>query len=271
MRRKLLYEWREAYRAHGAAGFNRKRGRKVGWQGRPEASSIVRSGVRGRRRHWFDGSPDELARAKARIAELERVIGRQQADLHFFREALRLWDATSPKRRRPHLYAVIQEMIAAEPQGFLQDDANVHRLCALGGVSRAGYYRHFGPHLSARDDADLRDLIQRIALSDRHYGYRRIAVELRRHGLIVNAKRVVRLMREDNLLCLRARAVRPRTTDSRHGFAIAPNLTRAAGPTGLDQIWVADITFLLTEAFSISRSSSTPGRAGSSDGPSRPI
>jgi len=52
----------------------------------------------------------------------------------------------------------------------------------------------------------LRDLIQQIALCDRHCGYRRIAWKLKReHGLIVNAKRVLRLMREDNLLCLRVR------------------------------------------------------------------
>ena len=63
-------------------------------------------------------------------------------------------------------------MIAVEPQGFLKDDANIARLCALGGISRAGYYRHFGPHPPKREDADLRDLIQRIALDDRHCGYR---------------------------------------------------------------------------------------------------
>jgi transposase InsO family protein len=142
-------------------------------------------------------------------------------------------------------------MTSNEPQGFLEDDARIQRLCALGGVSRAGYYRHFGPHAQRRDDADLRDLVQRLALCDRHCGYRRIARKLQReHGLIVNAKRVLRLMREDNLLCLRTRPFAPRTTDSRHGFAIRPNLTRGARPTGLDQIWVADITYVrLAESF----------------------
>jgi transposase InsO family protein len=141
-------------------------------------------------------------------------------------------------------------MIAAESQGFSQDDANVQRLCALGNVSRAGYYRHFGPHAPAREDADLRDLIQRAALANRHYGYRRIAHELRRRGLIVNAKRVLRLMREDNLLALRLKPFVACTTDSRHGFAIRPNLTRGAHPTGVDQLWVADITYIrLAEDF----------------------
>ncbi|MBV8422564.1 MAG: IS3 family transposase [Hyphomicrobiales bacterium] len=141
-------------------------------------------------------------------------------------------------------------MTAVEPQGFLKDDANVERLCALGQVSRAGYYRHFGPHAEKREDADLRDLIQRIALDNRYYGYRRIAFSLGRLGLIVNGKRVLRLTREDNLLALRGRPFVPQTTMSRHAFEIAPNLTRGLKPTGLDQIWVADITYVrLAEAF----------------------
>jgi len=108
----------------------------------------------------------------------------------------------------------------------------------------------FRPTRSRRADADLRDLIQREALTHRHYGYRRVAQALRRQGLIVNAKRVLRLMRADNLLSLRARPFVPRTSDSRHGFAIRPNLARSLRPTGLDQLWVADITYVrLAEDF----------------------
>ena len=98
VRRKLLYQWRDAYRSTGMAGFNRKRGRKPGTT-RARASSDVAPSVPS---SSSDAGPsaatpeDALVRAQARIAELERVIGRQQADLHFFREALRLWDATSP-------------------------------------------------------------------------------------------------------------------------------------------------------------------------------
>jgi putative transposase len=96
----------------------------------------------------------------------------------------------------------------------------------------------------------LRDLIQRIALEDRHCGYRRVTHALRRQGLTVNAKRVLRLMRQDNLLSLRAKPFVAKTTDSRHGFAVRSNLTRGLLPTGLDQIWVADITYVrLAEAF----------------------
>jgi putative transposase len=154
-----------------------------------------------------------------------------------------------PKRRRAHLYAVIQEMIA-EPQGVCEKAADIQRLCALDGVSRAGYYRHLAPRAARRDDADLRDLIQRIALENRAYGYRRIAHGLRRQGLVVNLKRVLRLTREGNLLALRRRPFVPQTTISRHGFEIAPNRTRNLKPTGLDQIWVADITYVrLAEDF----------------------
>jgi len=139
-------------------------------------------------------------------------------------------------------------MTAAETQG--DPHTTIQRLCRLGGVSRAGYYRHFEAHAPARADTDLRDRIQRLSLAHRHYGYRRITAQLRREGQIANAKKVLRLMHEDNLLCLRARPFVPRTTDSRHGFAIVANLTRGLVPTGLDQIWVADITYVrLGEAF----------------------
>lgn len=95
-------------------------------------------------------------------------------------------------------------MTAQEPQGDPQGLSTIQRLCRLGGVSRAGYYRHFEACAPARADTDLRDAIQRLSLAHRHYGYRRITAQLRREGQIVNAKRALRLMREDNLLCLRS-------------------------------------------------------------------
>lgn len=94
------------------------------------------------------------------------------------------------------------------------------------------------------------DAIQRLALAQRHYGYRRIAAQLRREGLVVNRKRVLRLMREDNLLCLRVRPFVPVTTDSRHRWQVVPNLARGMEPIGLDQLWVGDITYVhLREEF----------------------
>jgi putative transposase len=96
----------------------------------------------------------------------------------------------------------------------------------------------------------IRDHIQRVALANRRYGYRRIAAQLRREGVVVNHKRVLRLMREDNLLVLRTRPFVPVTTDSDHEWQVVPNLARGLVPTGLDQLWVADITYVrLLEEF----------------------
>jgi transposase-like protein len=96
IRRKLLYQWRDAYRAMGVAGFNRKRGRKRGWKRTGSAAlPALAAPASG------STSAAELAKAQARIAELERTIGRQQVDLDFFQKALRLWDATSPSGGAP--------------------------------------------------------------------------------------------------------------------------------------------------------------------------
>jgi putative transposase len=132
----------------------------------------------------------------------------------------------------------------------LQGAPTIDRLCRLGGVSRAGFYRHLEVTMPGRADADLRDAIHRVGLAHKGYGYRRVTAALRRQGIAVNGKRVLRLMREDNLLCLRRAAFVPKTTDSRHGFRILPNLIRGLVPSGIDQIWVADITYIrLQEAF----------------------
>ena len=125
-------------------------------------------------------------------------------------------------------------------------------MCALAGVSRASYYRHWLASTPRQEETALRDAIQRHVLATRklHYGHRRITVLLRRDGWIVNRKRVLRIIREDNLLCVPKRAFRPPTTDSRHGFPIWPNLARHIRPTAINQLWVADITYIrLSEAF----------------------
>jgi len=134
---------------------------------------------------------------------------------------------------------------------MLQGNPTIERMCALAGVSRAGYYRHFEASAPRQEETGVRDAIQRLTLANRHYGYRRITVLLHRDGYAVNHKRVLRLMREDNLLCLRKkRDFVPATTDSRHGWRVVPNLARGMVTTGLDQLWVADITFIrLLEEF----------------------
>ena len=137
-------------------------------------------------------------------------------------------------------------MTAALSQGTL----TVPRMCALAGVSRAGYYRHWAASAPRQEETAVRDAVQRAALSNVHYGYRRVAAELRRAGLVVNHKRVLALMRQDNLLCLRERPFVPVTTASQHGWRVVPNLARGIELTGLDQLWVADITYIrLAEEF----------------------
>jgi transposase InsO family protein len=127
---------------------------------------------------------------------------------------------------------------------------DVQYLCKLAGLSRASYYRRFEVRAPREADVELTGQIQLLSLRYKFYGYRRITAELRRSGIIVNAKRVQRLMREDNLIAMRRKPFAPPTSDSRHGFLIVPNLLRGLVPSGPDQIWVADITYIrLREAF----------------------
>jgi len=123
-------------------------------------------------------------------------------------------------------------------------------LCRLAEVSRAGYYRRWHEHAPEVEETALRDEVQRLCLANRFYGYRRITALLRRDGWCVNRKRVARLMREDNLLCLKGRTFRPATTDARHSWRIWPNLAPEITPMAVNQLWVADITYVhLAEAF----------------------
>ena len=101
--RKSLYEWQAAYAALGVAGLNRKRGPKPGGRGVWRADG-------GRRRPADARPPDDLAEAKARIAELERVIGRQQSGARFFSRGLAVMGREAPQQRRDHLFGVVRQM-----------------------------------------------------------------------------------------------------------------------------------------------------------------
>ena len=126
----------------------------------------------------------------------------------------------------------------------------IRRMVELSQMSRASFYRQQAAPLRGPDpDMDLRDAIQRIALEMPSYGRPRITRELRRRGWKVNAKRVRRLMREDNLLCIRKRKFVV-TTDSAHHLRVYPNLARQMVLTDVDQLWRADITYVrLQEEF----------------------
>ncbi len=130
----------------------------------------------------------------------------------------------------------------------MQGSTSIERMCHLAQVSRAGFYRSLQEQVPVEEDMEVRSAIQQIATQHRRrYGYRRVSAELRRKGMLVNHKRVARIMREDNLL-----AVQPRqfivTTDSNHQLEIYLNLARRMKLSGIDQLWVADITYIRLRA-----------------------
>ena len=117
------------------------------------------------------------------------------------------------------------------------------RLCKAANVSRSSYYRSLKPRVDKTEEMKLRNAIQKIAINEPCLGYRNITEALRRKKWVVNHKRVLRIMRQDNLLVLRRRSFVV-TTDSSHKLPIYPNLARGMEVTGLNQLWVADITYI---------------------------
>ena len=132
----------------------------------------------------------------------------------------------------------------ARPDGF---QLSITRSCHALELSRSGYYKwrkQSSMTTSANiENENLRDQIQEIALEFPGYGYRRITAELRNRGYAVNHKRILGLMRQDNLLCLK-KQFKPVTTDSNHGLPVYPNLLKSTRITGLNQAWVSDITYV---------------------------
>jgi len=125
----------------------------------------------------------------------------------------------------------------------MQGGLTIRELCELAQVSRASYYRSWIKKEPKAEKIALRDAIQRLALKDRHCGYRRILRELKNEGWVVNHKRLLRLMRDDNLLSIRRRRFVV-TTDSHHTWRVYPNLARYMILTDMNQLWVADITYI---------------------------
>jgi len=147
-----------------------------------------------------------------RIAELERKIGQQAMAIDFLKKVKR------------------------------------HLVCKRWTIEKADENSNGIPwfvlHRPNSDKLRFRNQIQRIALRWPAYGYRRVHAELLRQGWSVNHKRILRLMRADNLLCLRRRKFLLLTTDSQHGLPIYPNVAEEMLLTSIDQLWVADITYI---------------------------
>ena len=117
----------------------------------------------------------------------------------------------------------------------MQGNLSIERMCCLAQVSRAGFYRSLKQQEPVEEDMEVRSSIQAIALEHRRrYGYRRITAELRRRGMVVNHKRVARIMREDNLIAMQPRAFVV-TTDSDHDLEVYLNLAGRMRLTGINQ------------------------------------
>ena len=127
---------------------------------------------------------------------------------------------------------------------LLQGSLSIERMCQLVPVSRRSFYRSLKEQQPADEELEVRSAIQQIALEHRRrYGYRRITAELHRRGMQINHKRVVRIMREDNLLGLQPQRFKV-TTNSNHKFEVYLNLAARMKLSGINQLWVANITYI---------------------------
>lgn len=120
---------------------------------------------------------------------------------------------------------------------------SISACCRLFEVSRSAYYHHRRHTSSNEDETILRDEIEKIILEFAGYGYRRVTRELHRRGYVINHKKVLRIMGKNSLLCQLKRAFKP-TTDFTHLYPTYPNLTKDLELTGIDQLWVSDITYI---------------------------
>src|SRR2546429_3798647 len=179
------------------------------------------------------------------IHRLKQLLADEDPGGGFFQRCLAKSRGSTPEarwNRRDSIYDQIREVM------FLQGSLSIKRMCQLVPVSRRSFYRSLKEQQPAEEELEVRSAIQQIALEHRRrYGYRRITAELRRRGMQINHKRVVRIMREDNLLGLQPQRFKV-TTNSNHKFEVYLNLAARMKLSGINQLWVADITYIRLKA-----------------------
>ena len=125
-----------------------------------------------------------------------------------------------------------------------QEEIPIRHACSSLNISKSAYYAGLNRPAINLSDKPIKNTIYDISLEYPKYGYRRITAELHRRGQPTNHKKVLRIMREENLLCMPKKKFRITTTDSNHNYPVYPNLAKEIALTGINQFWVADITYV---------------------------
>src|SRR5512136_1920698 len=200
-----------------------------------------RSSVSRRRSAATAGDLGQRGTADRRTGAQDRPDGDGK---RFFKKSLAAFQGASPSGRGQW-----SECLYGQVRQAAQDGGQVKRCCRWVAVNRSGYYRRLQPIMVDGEELELRSRIQKIAVEWPAYGYRRITRELRDRGCRVNRKRVLRIMRADNLLCLRRKAFWRPTTNSAHRWPVFANVAaeRKSRLSGANQLWVADITYIRLE------------------------